>query len=125
MSVPHTINLTQHRPVINPDLMDGFVDDPLPRDEAAQIVAWYLPFVDAWSQAGAHQNGYLQARLHISAALGQMLGAEAFIPAVELGAEIWARRNGFDGDESLADWTMDQLFVELATDIDQLLDGAP
>lgn len=117
-------NPTLTRPVINPDLVDNFVNDPLPRHEAAAVLAFYLPLVDAWSQPQSWKNHYLQARLHVGAAIGRSLGREKFLEGAELGAEINARRSGDDPGDTYFDWTMEQLFEDLSTVIDQLLDGA-
>lgn len=121
MSTPHA---TLTRPVINPDIVDHFTDSPLPRTEAGQVLAYYLPLVAAESEPESWRNQYLQARIHVGCAIGKMLGAQAFVEAAEVGAEIHARRNGV-GDESYRHWSMDQLNEDLSTIIDQLLDGAP
>jgi len=109
--------------VINTDLLDRLVEVELSRDEAAQVLAYYLPLVDAESPADSWKNHYLVARLHVGAAVGRSLGMIGFASAAVLGAEIYARRRGTATDPSYSLWSMDDLFKDLATEIDQLLDG--
>lgn len=118
MSVTHAIK------PINTDLIDRLVEVEMTRDEAAQVLAYYLPLVDAESPDESWKNHYLVARLHIGAAIGRNLGHVTFMSAATLGAEIHARRRGTVTDPSYDDWTMDQLFKDLSTEIDALLDGA-
>lgn len=115
MSVPHAINT---------DLLDRLVEVELTRAEAAQVLAFYLPLVDAESPVDSWKNHYLVARLHIGAVIGRSLGMGSFVSAAYLGAEIWARRNNYPTDATYENWSMDQLFEDLSTEIDALLDGA-
>lgn len=118
-------NHTLTRPALtNTDLIDRLVEVELTREEAGQVLAYYMPLVDAESQEGSWKNHYLVARLHLGAAIGRSLGLVTFMSAAILGAEIYARRRGTETDPSYDDWTMDQLFKDLSTEIDALLDGA-
>lgn len=118
-------NHTLTRPALtNTDLIDRLVDVELTREEAGQVLAYYLPLVDAQSPAESWKNHYLLARLHVGAAIGRSLGHVTFMSAATLGAEIYARRRGTITDPSYDDWTMEQLFTDLADEIDALLDGA-
>jgi hypothetical protein len=117
-------NGTLTRPALtNLDLIDAFVDEPLTVEEAGQVLAYYLPFVAAYSPAGSHGNWFLAARLQCSAMVGKFLDPRAFTEAAILGEEIHSRRAGHDGEPCYADWSMGQLFDDLATAIDQMLAG--
>jgi len=117
-------NRTLTRPALtNTDLIDRLVDVPLTVSEAGQVLAYYLPLVDAQSPAESWKNHYLVARLHIGALLGKSLDRTVFMEGAEVGAELYARRTGRDGDCTYEDWTLEQLHVELSTIIDQLLGG--
>lgn len=115
MSVPH---------VINTDLVDKLVEVPLIRAEAGQVLAYYLPLVDAMSPEGAWKNHFLVARLHLGALVGRALDRHTFVSAVELGSEVYARRTGAVRDVSYSLWTEDQLFEDMSADINELLGGA-
>jgi len=117
-------NGTLTRPALtNSDLIDRLVDVPLTIQEAGHVLAYYLPLVDAESPAESWKNHYLVARLHIGALLGRFLDRATFLSAVEVGTEIWARRNGQETSNGYTLWTLEQLHVELSTIIDQLLGG--
>lgn len=124
MSVTHATKPAITARPVNTDLIDRLVDVPLTPAEAGQVLAYYLPLVVDNSPADSHKNWYLVARLHCGALVGKSLAPSLFNEGAWIGEEIRARRSGAGGDCTYEDWTMAQLFEELATTIDQLLGGS-
>lgn len=119
---PIVRNLFTTKPT-NADLTTRLTDSPLNKYEAAQVLAFYLPLVAANSTSDAWQDHYLLARLELSLAIGHELPSHLFMEAVEVGAEIYARRLPEPGVGAYDDWNDEQLSIEISTIVDQLLGG--
>lgn len=121
MSYP---NATKTRPVVIPDPIDRFLDAPLPIDEAAAVLAYYLPLVVDHSPPYSIQNEFLIARLHCAAAIGHRLGRAKFFEASMVAEQYENLRRGRDVADEYMDWTADDFNDAISTRIDAILGGA-